>query len=661
MSDTLKINGIVFDDVEYIKAPKYIEPTEEVPNPEPEYAYYRHTRNLTSPINIAEVFAGTATEINDFNGEINGVLSAMVTNGFTSLQSLILPAVTSTSGETCRNCTGLRYVRLDSCVSTSTNSFRGCSSLEEIHLPVATSLANDTFEQCPSLITCDVPLVQSVGQYCFYGCTSLKTLSLPRCTILSHQTFYNCSNLETLNIPEVTTIYGSDVFYNCAKLLNFTFEKVVSFNDDYTFRGSRFEEAVFPAYTGAIRYRAFRDASAVKSVRFPLATGADSQAFYNATSLKSAYIQKATWIGGTETFYNCSAMEKLVLGNYFCTLGNTNVFNNSSIARSTGYVYVGLYFLDKIRNASNWATYASRILPFEMLEDSTLVLYSVSVTLPANCKPRIRFRTSKCDVYSGGSKIVVGDSTDTLQYDVECVGFVSVSGSIAITDANTSISLDLSGMQADVNFNGFSIVYLDFINLPANRSNYASLSTNGFSQYGYENYYDKGGIYDFSNNNYLTANITLPNYSGMTNPVFLWETITDIVDGAGCNYSMGGSNSSGGQLWVAKTGITHYASGSRINVSVDLGGIHHVAMAITSTTVYLYIDGELQGTYSDSYLINGMRYTTPRIGNNQSDAGSYIRGKIRNLAVTVRDIADPSVYENCGFVLDGLVPQEDVI
>ena len=80
MSDTVKINGVIFSDVEYIKVPKYIEPTEEVPEPEPEYVYYRHTRNLTSPINIAEVFAGTATEINDFNGEINGVLSTRIMN-----------------------------------------------------------------------------------------------------------------------------------------------------------------------------------------------------------------------------------------------------------------------------------------------------------------------------------------------------------------------------------------------------------------------------------------------------------------------------------------------------------------------------------------------------------------------------------------------------
>ena len=87
MSDTVKINGVIFEDVEYIKVQKYIQPVEGEPEPEPEYAYYRHTRNLTSPINIAEVFAGTATEINDFNGEINGVLGTRIINNNDSIQS----------------------------------------------------------------------------------------------------------------------------------------------------------------------------------------------------------------------------------------------------------------------------------------------------------------------------------------------------------------------------------------------------------------------------------------------------------------------------------------------------------------------------------------------------------------------------------------------
>ena len=74
MRDTVRINGVIFEDVEYIRVPKYVQPADGEEEPPTEYAVYRHTRNLTSPINIAEVFAGTATEINDFNGEINGVL-----------------------------------------------------------------------------------------------------------------------------------------------------------------------------------------------------------------------------------------------------------------------------------------------------------------------------------------------------------------------------------------------------------------------------------------------------------------------------------------------------------------------------------------------------------------------------------------------------------
>jgi len=662
MSDTVKINGVIFSDVEYIKVPKYIEPTEEVPEPEPEYVYYRHTRNLTSPINIADIFAGTATEINDFNGEINGVLSTRIMNNNDSLQSLILPAVTSTSGETCRYCDNLRYVKMDACTSISYRSFRECPRLEEIDFPSLTSWGDESFYSDSKLATVNVPVITYVGTSVFNGCSCLINLSLPSVKTLYGASLAGCSNLETLNAPNLETLSGSDIFSGCSKLLNYTFAKVTSIPSEYGFRGSKFEEVRFPAYETYVRYRSFRE-SGSKKVYFPKGTGADTEAFYNSTALKELYIGKATWIGGTSTFYNCSNLEKLVLGDYFCTLGNTNVFSGSSVANGTGYVYVNLYFLDKIRDASNWLAYASQILPFEMMDDATAIEYSLSLTLPANCNPKVHVETSKCEVdFCGDSKIFIGADSDTLQYSVECPGFVAISGSVQISDADTNVSIDLSSMQADSNFNGFSIMNLDFVELPVERGNYAVVSgVNSFSRYGYENFYDKGGISFSSRDYWLNNTITLPDYSEMTNPVFLFELIIDIdrVNNGGVLYSMGGSNSNGGTLSFYYDGLYHYANGSRMSVTgIDLEGIHHVALAVTSTTVYVYIDGVFINSYADTYLFGGMQYTTPRIGNNQSNTAEFYHGKLRNLAVTVRDIADPSVYSNCDFMLDGLIPQE---
>ncbi len=664
MSDTVKINGVIFSDVEYIQVPKFVQPFEGEPEPEPEYVYYRHTRNLTSPINIAEVFAGTATEINDFNGEINGVLSTRVTNNNGAIQYLHLPAVTALSGEgACRGCGNLRYVKMDSCVTGVYRGFRECGRLEEADFPSLTGVNDEMFYSCGNLVTCNFPEVTWVGSSSFNYCSRLASISLPKCTILYNGAFANCPLLETLEIPNVVTISGADVFSGCAKLLNFTFEKVTSFSSDYTFRGSRFADVSFPSYASAVRYRAFRDAGGCRIIRFPLGTGADTEAFYNSNGITEVYIGKATWIGGTNTFYNCASLQKLVLGHYFATLGNTNVFNGSSVANGTGFVYVDLYFLDKIRAASNWVGYAAQIKPFEMLEDDTAIEYNVSLTLPSGCNPIVHYETSKCDIRATGNKTIVGGATDTLNYEVECAGFVSTSGTVALSDADPNVSIDLSGLQADANFNGFSITNLDFMEWPVNRSNYMTMTSNGFSQYGYENYYDKGGIGGFSSSNYLNQTITLPDYSGMTNPVFLWEAITNIdaLNGGGTFYSMGGSNTNNGIISAGISNVSHYANGSRFNATgLKLEGMHHIAMAVTPTTVYLYVDGEFINSFADTYMINGMRYATPRIGNNQSSSGEYYHGKISNLAVTIRDIADPSVYENCGFMLDGLVPQPEV-
>ena len=669
MSDTVKINGVIFEDVEYIKVQKYIQPVEGEPEPEPEYAYYRHTRNLTSPINIAEVFAGTATEINDFNGEINGVLGTRIMNNNDSIQSLILPAVTATSGETCRYCDNLRYVKMDSCRSVTYRAFRECPRLEEIDFPVLTSVAEEAFYSCGSLTDIKMPELLSVGVYGFGSCGSLKEVTLPKVTTLYGHCFRGDGNLETLNLPSLTTLSGSCLFYGDSKLLTMDFSKVTSASGEYCFEQCFIQEVNIPLLTG-VNYRLFRN-SRIKRIILAKVTWMSSQPFYDCTVLQYVHIPNMKSTINEYSFYNCQALTALVLGEYVAPLANnTNIFTSTPIANGTGYVYVGLFFLEWYRNAANWITYASQILPLEMLEDDTSIEYNVLFALPANCRPKIHFETSKCELYCNGvdfcngnnqTKIILGDTTDTLQYTVECPGFVSTSGSIAISDTDTDIPLDLSDLQIDANFNGFSLVNIDWTAFPINLSNYATFSGSGFASS--FNYHDIDGISGFSSGNYINVTITFPDYSGMTNPVFLWEAIIELGDSLSANtggvlYSMGGSNTNQGTISISYNGFGHYANGSRISVSgLDLEGKHHVALAVTSTTVYLYIDGELINSYSDTYLINGMKYTTPRIGNNQNATGEYFHGKLLRLCQTVRDIADPSVYANCDFMLDGAIPQ----
>ena len=139
----------------------------------------------------------------------------------------------------------------------------------------------------------------------------------------------------------------------------------------------------------------------------------------------------------------------------------------------------------------------------------------------------------------------------------------------------------------------------------------------------------------------------------MTNPTFVLEMVVNLTDentAANTIYSMGGSNTNNGAIGLYPSSISHYANGSRmIAENLDLMGEHHIAFVTTTTQVHLYIDGVLEGTYNDTY-------TTPRIGNNQSSTGQYYRNKLKQLALTVRDIDNPADAADY-FLLD--IPESD--
>ena len=668
MAQDIRVNGVTMRGVETLRVPK----ADGSGN-----AVYKDASNLVSPIDIKGIFAGTVTEIDDINGEITGAVGTRVLNNNDTLQSLVLPEATSIGSEAARYCDNLKYVKMDKCTSVGYRAFRECPRLEEVDFPLATSLADDVFEACYALKTCNFPLVQSVGSYCFYGCNKLERLSLPSCKTLNHQAFYNCSLLESLNIPEVTALNGSDIFSGCAKLKSLSMPKVNSFGSDYTFRGTYIETVTLPAYATGLRYRAFRDATRVKTVTAPEATSINEECFYGASGLQHVSAPKATWIGresfrgctslaslelpaltsisDQNVFNGCTALAELVLSNEnrVVTLGHTNDFTNTPIASGTGYVYVPLKWIDFYKKGTNWTTYKDQIVTTEEKEDNTISRYKVSVIRGSNMKPMCQYITEEGTFYGRDRHILGKKVNDEISYRLSVPGYVDKTGTISLAAA-TSIDIEINAESwtADNNFNGTSIFKYDFTKLEPDYANLAAINYGNYADY-YHNI-SEDGIGAFSASKFFGLTITQPDISGMTNPTFIWEAVTKFSEGDGrvALYSMGGSNTNTGIIAIGATGINHYANGNRTIVeNLDLVGEHHIALAVTSAKVHLFIDGTLQGSYDNTYLFNGMKYTTPRIGNNQSSTGEYFRGKVKELALTVRDIEDPTDAEDCAFLL----------
>ncbi len=672
MAQDIKLNGVTFRGVEMIRVPL----ADDSGN-----AVYKDAGNLVSPIDISGVFAGTVTEIDDINGEITGVVSTRVTRDNDVLLSLILPEATSVNNEGCYSCAKLRYVKMEKCETLNYRSFRDCPLLEEADFPRVVTLGQEAFYNCYALERTNFPLVESIGVDAFRYDNHIEVLSFPALKTLNTRAFCDCTKLETLTMPNLETINANDVFNNCPELKSVLFPKLTAVSGEYMFRNSYIENVSFPMLSGLMHYRIFRDAKGLKRITIPEITEINAESFYNVPTLLHVSANKAEQINRDafglctgltsltfpalkrfnegNQFAGCTNLEELFLTNDFvATLANVNTFNNTPIAGGTGFVYVPLKWIDFYKKASNWITYREQIKSKESYDDDTATDYAVSVVRNSNCKPLCRYVTSKGEYYGRDRTVLGAKASDTLSYRLTCPGFTAINGSTSISDADTDISIDASGMAADANFNGVNILNLDFTKLEPDYSNYGSISYGNYADY-YHNI-SADGIGGFSGSKFFPVSLSIPDYSGMTNPTFVLEMLVNLTDestAANAIYSMGGSNTNNGVISVYPVSIYHYANGNRlIAENLDLMGEHHLAFVVTTTQVHLYVDGVLAGTYNDTYLFNGLQNTSPRIGNNQSSTGQYYRNKLKQIALTVRDIDNPTDAA-AYFLLD--IPESD--
>ena len=91
--------------------------------------------------------------------------------------------------------------------------------------------------------------------------------------------------------------------------------------------------------------------------------------FSGCTSLTTVNLAKCTSIGYS-AFAGCTNLTTIILSNnQVVTLGGPDAFNNSSIARRTGYIYVPDNLVDSYKTATNWSTYANQIKPISELSN----------------------------------------------------------------------------------------------------------------------------------------------------------------------------------------------------------------------------------------------------------------------------------------------------
>ena len=248
--------------------------------------------------------------------------------------------------------------------STDNNSRVYCNMLQAVQIGTGvTSIGYYTFQYCYSLASITIPeSVTSISNYAFYYCYSLASVTIPASvTSIGDSAFYYCYSLASITIPDGVTSIGTDAFRSCYSLASIT----------------------IPDGVTSIGIDAFRSCYSLASITIPESvTSISNYAFYYCYSLASVTIPESVTSIGDYTFSYCYSLASITIPDGVTSIGNSAFWNCYGMAEyhlkpttpptlsSTSaftsipadcIIYVPQGCLETYQNATNWATYASKM------------------------------------------------------------------------------------------------------------------------------------------------------------------------------------------------------------------------------------------------------------------------------------------------------------
>jgi hypothetical protein len=191
------------------------------------------------------------------------------------------------------------------------------------------------------IVKAEIGNVKAISGSCFSQCRCITAVSIPRGVTFSDASgvFSGCGTLRFVTLPPTATIIGSSMFSYCSGLM----------------------AVAVPKETTSIGASAFLSCGSLRRVIIPEgATELGNQTFNNNSAMQFVRIPSTVTSIGTQVFTNnFPTMEYHIEPTTPPTLANTNAF--------TGIVanckmYVPSASLDAYKTATNWSTYASRMV-----------------------------------------------------------------------------------------------------------------------------------------------------------------------------------------------------------------------------------------------------------------------------------------------------------
>lgn len=222
------------------------------------------------------------------------------------------------------------------------------------------------------LVTCTLTSysndrITTVGRSAFMYRNTLASVSLPNLTIVNTEAFQGCTALTHVSFPNVTELMHS--VFRDSGLKTFYLPKVTKIGG-YAFRGSEIERVTaedLPAWDGTFTGNwAFATNSKLKYFQHTFTQELINFPFEDNRALEKVDLCTCALGGGC--FRGCISLTALILrrADAICELTDTNAFNNTPIAKGTGYVYVPAALIETYKSATNWSNYANQ---FRAIED----------------------------------------------------------------------------------------------------------------------------------------------------------------------------------------------------------------------------------------------------------------------------------------------------
>lgn len=213
----------------------------------------------------------------------------------------------------------------------------GYDGLSKVTVEVASTGGGDAHATLDALLDKSITefssdLAVEIPTYFFYNCKYLSIVNWVNALSVGTYTFGNCDGLKTLNFPNVTSANTSSFSY--------------------------------------CRY--------IENISIPNTTKIGNTCFTNCQHLPEIICPKVTSIG-QGAFSSCYSLTKVIIGTNLttvATLNNSNAFNSSyhffgtvnatfnPTGAKDGYIYVPHSLVADYRSATNWATFATQIMPY---------------------------------------------------------------------------------------------------------------------------------------------------------------------------------------------------------------------------------------------------------------------------------------------------------